>query len=58
MTNCIKVYYAAYHIYIVYIYMSKLFFTIIINGNNCLCYNIIVYKINSFINIIILKIII
>lgn len=39
-------YYMVYYMHIIYLYISKLFFILTINGNNCLCYDIIIYKFN------------
>lgn len=58
MTNFIVLYCMIYYMHIIYVNISKLFLTLIINNNNCLYYNIIIYKLNFFINIIILKILI
>lgn len=44
----------AYYTYIAYLCIPKLFLTLTINNNNCLYYNIIIYKLN----IVILKILI
>lgn len=41
--------YIAYYVYIVYLCILQLFFTLIINDNNYLYYHIIVYRLNIII---------
>ena len=48
---------AAHYMHIAYAYMPKPFFTLTINSNNCLYHNnIIIYKLDSVIDIVILMI--
>ena len=46
-------YYMTHHTNIAYTYISKSFFTVIINDNNCLYHNIIVHKFDTLIDIVI-----
>lgn len=52
------VYYINYHIYIICTFILKLFLIPAINSNNFLYYNIIIYKHDIFIDIVVLKILI
>lgn len=42
----------AYPIHIACAYVLKIFLTLIINGNNCLYYDIIIYKLNLLIDVV------
>lgn len=44
-------YYMTHYMHIACVYMLKSFYTLSINNNNYLCSDIIVYKLNLFINI-------
>ncbi len=45
-----------HQVYIACVYVPKLFLILAINSNNCLYYNIIIYKLNPLIDVVILEI--
>ena len=56
--NNIVAYYVAHLMHIACAHVSKPFPTLTINGNNCLYCNIIIYKLDILIDVVILKILI